>query len=208
MREREALLAEVQADPLAMSPLPPWWVARLQQDHPQSWQGLMAYGQQPAPMTLRVNGQRTTREALHTRWQAAGIASQPVGRQGLQLDKPMDVRQLPGFEAGDCSVQDAAAQLAGELLWDGLLQTSTPRPGAAEHAAWRLLDACAAPGGKTAHLLEAAPSAGRSVQLLALEIEATRIPRIEDNLRRTGLQAQVRCADAGDTTTWLSLIHI
>ena len=202
LREREALLAEVQADPLAMSPLPPWWVARLQQDYPQSWQCLLAYGQQPAPMTLRVNGQRTTREALHTRWQAAGIASQPVGRQGLQLDKPVDVHQLPGFDAGDCSVQDAAAQLAAELLWDGLLQTSTPRTGAAEHAAWRLLDACAAPGGKTAHLLEAAPSAGRPVQLLALEIEATRIPRIEDNLRRTGLQAQVRCADAGDPATW------
>ena len=201
LRERDALLAEVQSDPSASSPLPPWWVARLRRDHPQAWQHLLAHGQHPAPMTLRVNGRHTSREALQARWAAAGIASQPVGRQGLQLDKPVDVHQLPGFDAGDCSVQDAAAQLAAELLWGGLLQTPPP-PVAAAQATWRLLDACAAPGGKTAHLLEAAPSDGRSVQLLALEIEATRIPRMEENLRRIGLPAEVRCADAGNPAAW------
>ncbi len=202
LREREALLGQLQADPSAISPLPPWWMARLQRDHPQVWQHLLEHGQHPAPMTLRVNGRHTSREALHTRWQAAGIASQPVGRQGLQLDKPVDVHQLPGFDAGDCSVQDAAAQLAAELLWDGLLQATPTPSGSAGPAPWRLLDACAAPGGKTAHLLEAAPVDGRSVQLLALEIDATRVPRMEENLRRMGLHAQVRCADAGEPATW------
>ena len=201
LREREALLAEVLADPLAASPLPSWWVQRLQRDYPQGWQTLVAYGQQPAPMTLRVNTRHTSRDALRARWQAAGIASLPVGRQGLQLDKPVDVHQLPGFDAGDCSVQDVAAQLAAELLWDGLLQSALP-PDTTQATAWRVLDACAAPGGKTAHLLEAAPTRGRPVQLLALEIDATRVPRIEDNLRRVGLQAQVRCADAGEPASW------
>lgn len=202
LRERAPLLAAVQADPKVLTPLPPWWVARLQRDHPLAWQSLLQLGQHQAPMTVRVNGRHTTREALQARWHSAGITSQPVGRMGLQLDKPMDVHLLPGFDAGDCSVQDAAAQLAAELLWDGLLQTVTPTSGAADHSAWRLLDACAAPGGKTAHMLEAAPSGGRSVELLALEIDATRMPRIQENLQRIGLQAQVRCADAGEPATW------
>ena len=202
LRERAALLADVQADSTGLSSLPPWWVARLQRDHPTAWPSLVQLGQQPAPMTLRVNGQHTTREALQARWLSAGINSQPVGRSGLQLDKPVDVHELPGFDAGDCSVQDAAAQLAAELLWAGLLQTTPLSAGAADQAAWRLLDACAAPGGKTAHMLEAAPSQARSVQLLALEIEASRLPRIQENLQRIGLQAQVRCADAGAPSTW------
>ena len=202
LRERESLLAQVLTDPLAASPLPPWWVARLQRDHPQSWQTVLEHGQQPAPMTLRVNARHSSREALQARWQAAGIDSRPVGRQGLQLDQPVDVHQLPGFDDGDCSVQDAAAQLAAELMWDGLMHTASMRPDAAARTPWRVLDACAAPGGKTAHLLELVPSDGRAVQLLALEIDATRIPRIQDNLQRMGLQARVECADAGDPSTW------
>ena len=203
VRERDAWIATVVNDPLAMSPLPPWWVARLQRDHPEAWQTLLVQGQQAAPMTLRVNRRHTTREDLQARWQAAGVSSRAVGQEGLQLDKPMDVHDLPGFDAGDCSVQDAAAQLAAQLLWQGLLSTTQPaHESAAQPTAWRLLDACAAPGGKTAHLLEAAPSQGGAVELLALEIDASRLPRIQDNLTRMGLTAQVRCADAGEPATW------
>ena len=201
LREREALLADVRADPEAAWPLPAWWVARLRQDHPQHWQALIQHGQRPAPMTLRVNVRRTTREALQARWQAAGVSSQPVGRHGLRLDQPCDVHRLPGFDEGWCSVQDAAAQLAAELLWSALL-ASPEELSTAGAPAWRVLDACAAPGGKTAHLLEAAPSGAREVALLALEIDPARIPRIEDNLRRMGLQAQVRCADAAKPAGW------
>jgi len=203
LRGRAALLAEVQADPQATWPLPAWWVTRLQQDHPDHWQALIQHGQHPAPMTLRVNLQRMTRHDLQARWQAAGIASQAVGRSGLQLDKPCDVHSLPGFDEGWCSVQDAAAQRAAELLWDALLpagRATEQTPGMA--CEWRLLDACAAPGGKTAHLLEAAPTDDRGVSLLALEIDPTRVPRIEDNLRRMGLQAQVQCADAAQPSVW------
>ena len=205
LRERVVLLADVQADPQAACPLPPWWVARLQRDHPDHWQALIQHGLRAAPMTLRVNVRRTSREALQSRWNAAGLSSQAVGRHGLQLDKPCDVHGLPGFDEGWCSVQDAAAQLAAELLWAALQprgseclgEDASPSP-----QPWRVLDACAAPGGKTAHLLEAAPSAGRGVALLALEIDASRLPRIEDNLRRVGLPAQVRCADAANPSSW------
>ena len=205
LRERASLLAHVQADPQAAWPLPAWWVNRLQQDHPDTWQTLVEQGQLPAPMTLRVNVRQTSRDALRQQWQAAGVASQAVGRHGLQLAQPCDVQGLPGFAAGACSVQDAAAQLAAELMWEGLLRSHSPggMPAAATSARpWRLLDACAAPGGKTAHLLEAAPAPGRDVSLLALEIDANRISRIEDNLNRMGLQAHVQCADAGQPDTW------
>ena len=205
LREREDLLAKVLAHPQAALPLPAWWVARLQQDHPEHWQAVVEHGRHPAPMTLRVNVQRTTRPALQERWLAAGILSRPVGRHGLQLDKPVDVHGLPGFDEGCCSVQDAAAQLAAELLWEGLLNAPDALSNAGvqpQQPAWRLLDACAAPGGKTAHLLEAAPPGGRSVVVQALEIDATRVPRIQDNLRRMGLQADVRCADAGQPSRW------
>jgi 16S rRNA (cytosine967-C5)-methyltransferase len=177
----------------------------LQRDHPDHWQALIQHGLRAAPMTLRVNVRRTSREALQSRWNAAGLSSQAVGRHGLQLDKPCDVHGLPGFDEGWCSVQDAAAQLAAELLWAALQprgseclgEDASPSP-----QPWHVLDACAAPGGKTAHLLEAAPSAGRGVALLALEIDASRLPRIEDNLRRVGLPAQVRCADAANPSSW------
>jgi 16S rRNA (cytosine967-C5)-methyltransferase len=193
LRERAELLAATDSDPLARTNLPSWWLERLQRDHPEHWSALVDQARQPAPMTLRIQTRRTTREALQARWAAMGLTSQAVGRYGLQLTRPVDVRALPGFLEGECSVQDAAAQLAAPLLWDALLDS--PR----RHASgpWRLLDACAAPGGKTAHLLEIAPAGDRPVDLLALEIDAARLPRVQENLQRLGLQARVQCADAG-----------
>lgn len=198
LRERTACLAAIDSDPRASASLPAWWLKRLQRDHPHHWQGLVEHSQHPAPMTLRVNLQRTQRDELQARWQAQGIVSQPVGRQGLQLDHPCDVHALPQFDQGWCSVQDAAAQLAAELMWDALLQG----PLAGRLGPWRLLDACAAPGGKTAHLLEIAPLDGRGVDLLALELDSTRLPRIQDNLERLGLQARLACADAAEPSAW------
>ena len=207
LREREALLSRVQNDPHARWSLPAWWLSRLQQDHPEHWQALAEAGRHPAPMTLRVNHRRTSREALQARWQSAGLQSQAVGQMGLQLAQPCDVRALPGFDEGLCSVQDAAAQLAASLLWERLLADRAPAPTtpadpAVASGPWRLLDACAAPGGKTAHLLEAAPEDGRGVDLLALEVDADRLPRIQENLNRIGLTATVRCADAAEPSRW------
>ena len=189
LREREALLAQTQQDPQALWNHPAWWVERLQHDYPQHWQSLLMQAQQPAPMTLRVNPNRQSVAQYMQRLAQAGLApGKAVGQGGLQLAQAVPVHQLPGFEAGDVSVQDAAAQLAAPLLLQGL---PTDRP-------LRVLDACAAPGGKTGHLLEMRPDA----QVVALEIDAQRCERIHQNLRRLAVQAEVRQADAGEPDSW------
>lgn len=189
LREREALVALTQKDPQARWNHPPWWIERLQQDHPLHWEALLAQAQQQAPMTLRVNRQRLSVAQYQQRLQSAGLApGRPVGEAGLQLAQPMAVQRLPGFDEGDVSVQDAAAQLAAPLLLQGL---RSGRP-------LRLLDACAAPGGKTGHLLELQPDA----EVLALEIDERRCERIHQNLRRLSVQASVRQADAGEPQDW------
>jgi 16S rRNA (cytosine967-C5)-methyltransferase len=114
-----------------------------------------------------------------------------IGPQAVRLAHPCSVHLLPGFAEGDVSVQDAHAQLAARLLL-GLHEQPAP-----DVQGWRVLDACAAPGGKTAHLLELA-----DVRLLALDVDAERTHRVHDNLRRSTLQAQVVVADAGQPDTW------
>lgn len=187
-RERTALMADVMQDPVARYNHPAWWIERLQQDHPAHWQDLLAAAQQAPPLTLRVNRQRSSVAQTLAQLQAMGLAAEPVGVDGLQLRQAVPVHALPGFDEGAVSVQDAAAQLAAPLLLQGL---ALDRP-------WRMLDACAAPGGKTGHLLEMAPQA----RVTALEIDPARTGRIEDNLHRLGLQAEVRTADAGRPADW------
>jgi 16S rRNA (cytosine967-C5)-methyltransferase len=138
-------------------------------------------------MALRVNRRRVARDDYRQTLQDAGLPSQPVGDDGLVLATPQPVERLPGFARGHCSVQDSAAQLAAGLLLGG---DALP-------AGARVLDACAAPGGKTAHLLERA-----ELDLLALDVDARRCERIHDNLRRLGLAAEVQCADAAQTRVW------
>jgi 16S rRNA (cytosine967-C5)-methyltransferase len=188
MREREDLVRRTDADPEAQWNHPRWWVERLQADHPLDWQSLLALAQTPAPMTLRVNTRHQSVAAYQVQLAAMGVSSQAVGAQGLQLGKALPVHHLPGFSAGHVSVQDAAAQLAAPLLMQGM----------DSHAAWRILDACAAPGGKTGHLLELYPNA----QVLALDVDASRCERIHQNLQRLGVQAQVLAADAGKPAAW------
>ena len=189
LREREALVAQTEADPVARWNHPRWWIEQLQHDHPDQWQAILQANQQAAPMTLRVQTQRITREALQARWAQAGLPSQAVGEHGLVLASPRAVHDIPGFDEGLCSVQDAAAQRAAPLLAAAL----QPTPG----RAWRLLDACAAPGGKTAHLLELL-----NAELVALDVDAERCRRIRETLDRLGLQADIRCADAATPEAW------
>ena len=188
MREREALVLRTDTDPQAQWNHPRWWVERLQVDHPYDWQSLLLVAQTPAPMTLRVNTRHHSVAEYQDLLDAMGVSSQAVGAQGLQLSKALPVHQLPGFSAGHVSVQDAAAQLAAPLLMQGM-------DSAAE---WRILDACAAPGGKTGHLLEMYPHA----HVLALDVDASRCERIHQNLQRLGVPAQVLAADAGQPETW------
>ena len=189
LRERETLLTRTQDDPQARWNHPLWWIERLQRDYPQHWTALLEQAQKPAPMTLRVNRQRQSVASYQERLQATGLAAgQAVGASGVQLQQAVAVHQLPGFDGGDVSVQDAAAQLAAPLLLQGL---PAQQP-------LRVLDACAAPGGKTGHLLELRPDA----EVVALEIDASRCERIHQNLRRLSVHAEVRQADASQPQAW------
>jgi 16S rRNA (cytosine967-C5)-methyltransferase len=192
LRERETLVAATDSDPQARWNHPLWWVKRVQAEYPEDWQQLLDMAQQPAPMSLRVDTRHHSVAEYQAKLLAMGLAAKPVGASGLQLERAVPVQQLPGFGLGHVSVQDAAAQVAAPLLLQDL---------EAERA-WRILDACAAPGGKTGHLLACYPNA----QVLALDVDATRCQRIEDNLQRLGEQAQaraqVRAADAAQPAQW------
>ena len=186
LRERAALETAVADSPEAEWNHPGWWVKQLRVAYPQQWQEILRAANVPAPLTLRVNRRRASREQVLAAFQDAGLAAEPVGQAGLVLATPRPVTQLPGFTEGWWSVQDAGAQLAAELL--------APQDG------MRVLDACAAPGGKTAHLLELA-----DIDLLALDADADRLVRVGQNLDRLGLAGEhvrLQAADAADLDTW------
>ena len=187
LREQQALVQATDADPVARWNHPLWWIERLKKDHPQHWQALLHSANQQAPMTLRVNALQTTVAAYLGELAACGIAAQAVGASGIQLGKAVPVTQLPGFASGRVSVQDASAQLAAPLLLGDL---PLPLQG-------RVLDACAAPGGKTGHLLELGLP-----QVSALDVDAGRCERIGQNLARLGLSAEVLVADAARPDLW------
>lgn len=189
LREREALIAQTDTDLTALWNHPAWWVKRLQTDHPQDWQSILQAAQSAAPMTLRVSPEHSTVQAYLQVLEAQGIAAKAVAEFGVQLFKAVPVYQLPGFSEGHVSVQDAAAQLAAPLLLNGLKPS---------HQGLRLLDACAAPGGKTGHLLECHPEA----QVLALDVDPVRCERIQQNLDRLKVKAQIVAADAAQPADW------
>jgi len=188
LRERDALVAQTDHKLQALWNHPQWWIDRLQAEYPQDWQQLLAAAQKPAPMTLRVDRKHHTVAAYQAQLQSLGMGATAVGAFGLQLHKPVPVQRLPGFAQGHVSVQDAAAQLAAPLLLQG---RDAQQP-------WRILDACAAPGGKTGHLLACYPQA----QVLALDVDARRCERIGQNLQRLGVQAQIKAADAAHPALW------
>ncbi|MEY5029487.1 MAG: Ribosomal small subunit methyltransferase [Pseudomonadota bacterium] len=187
VRERADLMAEIASSPEAVWNHPQWWVEHIQRDHPTHAAALLNMAQYAPPMTLRVNLTKTDVPTTLERLQAQGLSAKAVGACGIQLERPVPVNQLPGFAQGEVSVQDAAAQMAAPLLLGG--RTEAPL---------RVLDACAAPGGKTGHLLEWAPHA----QVLALDVDAQRAQKIEQNLQRLQVHAQVRAADAADPASW------
>ena len=194
LREREALVAATEREPVSQWNHPRWWIERLKHDHPRAWQKVLTADNAQAPMTLRVNQRKTSvGEYLHA-LEMAGHPAVAVGASGVQLERARPVRQLPGFDTGDFSVQDAAAQLAAPLLLDGL---AAPAAGVGP---LRVLDACAAPGGKTAHLLGHAGQ--QPIEVTALEVDAARSRRIDETLARLGLAAQVIVADASRPSQW------
>ncbi|WP_345776627.1 16S rRNA (cytosine(967)-C(5))-methyltransferase RsmB [Pseudoxanthomonas sp. PXM02] len=186
-----ALLRRAQREGLPEAPAdalwPAWLRRQVREDWPAEANAIFAASQHEAPLWLRVNSRHGTREAYRQRLHEAGIAAEPVEgmADALVLQTPVAATALPGFTAGDVSVQDGAAQQVADLFAD------LP-PGA------RVLDMCAAPGGKTAHLLERDPS----LQVLALDVDERRLQRVRETLGRVGVEATLRAADAADTAAW------
>ena len=191
MRERDPLLAATERDPVARWNHPRWWIERLRADHPQHWEDILRANNAQAPMTLRVFDRKLPRAKYLETLAAAQMDASPVGQSGVLLHRARPVHEIPGFDDGLVSVQDAAAQLAAPLLLQDL------KTGAGTGTVLRVLDACAAPGGKTAHLLEMA-----DLDVTALDVDPVRCERIHDTLRRIGLQARVVAADALLPSTW------
>lgn len=183
LRRREALLARLPADFSIRQSWPAWWVEVLQKQYPQDWERILTTGNTRPPMTLRVNRRKaSTQDALRLLAEA-GLSATALGETGLLLEKPCPVDKLPGFFEGLVSLQDFGAQQAALLLdvKDGM----------------RVLDACSAPGGKTAHLLELA-----DIDLQALDSDAGRLRKVADNLDRLGLHACLKAADAATPADW------
>jgi 16S rRNA (cytosine967-C5)-methyltransferase len=183
LRQQESLQLAMKADAEAGLRHPRWWIDRVRKNSPRDWAAILEAGNQHPPMSLRINRRRANRDAVAEALGAAGHATRPLGDWALHMETPAPVAGLPGFAEGLFSIQDWGAQQAAPLL--------DVQPG------MRVLDACAAPGGKTAHLLELV-----DCDLLALDSDAARAARISTNLERLGLVANVKTGDARRPRDW------
>ena len=188
-----ALLRRAQRDGLpeadASAAWPRWLLDRLQHDRPGQVEAIVRASAEAGPLWLRVNRRLATPEGVLARLAESRIEAvqEPACPDGLRIDSPVPVSALPGFADGELSVQDGSAQLVADAL--------APAPGA------RVLDACAAPGGKAAHMLER----DRALRLLALDMDARRLDRVRATLARLALDdgnVRLRAADAADVSTW------
>ncbi|HMA11627.1 MAG TPA: 16S rRNA (cytosine(967)-C(5))-methyltransferase RsmB, partial [Steroidobacteraceae bacterium] len=185
LRERVALVARVDSDPATAAAHPRWLHDLLRESHPTRLSQLIAANNESPAMVLRVNTLRTTRDDMLRRLAEQGVAAAAgLAETSIVLEQVSDIAAVPGFDDGLVSVQDAGAQRAAELL--------DASPG------HRVLDACAAPGGKACHLLERTPG----IDLTALDIDAPRLERVQQNLTRLGLSAHTVAGDAADPAWW------
>jgi 16S rRNA (cytosine967-C5)-methyltransferase len=182
LRQRAALLPQLLLDDATRLNVPPWWLQRLQRDHPQDWERALACSARPPPLVLRVNRRRCDVERYLSLLSEQAVGASRVGAHAVRLHRPCPVERIPGFSEGMVSVQDAGAQLAGPWLQVG--------------DNMRVLDACAAPGGKTGHLAELS-----NAHIDAVELDSQRAEQVGDNLRRLGLadpRIRILIADASD----------
>ena len=188
LREQDSVLAEADEHMDAHWLHPDWLIERVRADWPDDWEALLDAGSRQAPMWLRVNLQRTDRDTWMEQLSASGAAkaaTHPELDAALVLDQAVGVTQLPGFLSGQVSVQDAASQFAAPLLH--------AKPG------MRVLDACAAPGGKATHILECCPDIA---ELVAVDQSLPRLERMQENLDRLGLRATITRGDAANPEGW------
>ncbi|TFW24851.1 16S rRNA (cytosine(967)-C(5))-methyltransferase RsmB [Duganella callida] len=183
LRERRDLLATALLQPVAKWNYPQWWIDAAKAAWPQDWQAVLSSGNQAPPLTLRINSRKTSMAQYLATLAGAGMAASQIGPYAVRLDKAVGVQLIPGFAEGVVSVQDAGAQLAAPLLdvRDGM----------------RVLDACAAPGGKTCHILELA-----DVDVTALDADPKRLARVGENLERLQLTADLKAAEAQTAGWW------
>jgi 16S rRNA (cytosine967-C5)-methyltransferase len=186
-REGNELLASIDGDIALRTSHPRWFVAAIRKDFPSTFESVLDANNARPPFWLRVNRLHTKGSDYQQRLEAEGIsvAASLFDAEALLLERAVDVDALPGFRDGDVSVQDAAAQLAARLV--------APQPGE------RVLDACAAPGGKTCHLLELQP---QLAELVAIDVASSRLERVQQNLSRLGLQAHLVEGDAEHPERW------
>lgn len=183
LRQREDLLARASAGEEGRHSHPQWWIDKLRQQYAADWEDMLDANNQHPPMTLRVNRRRATADGYLDQLKQQGLAARGMGDGAIMLDHPVGVDKLPGFAEGLVSVQDAGAQQAARLLdvAEGM----------------RVLDACAAPGGKAAHLLETA-----RLDLTALDNDPERLLKIRQTLQRLGLEANCVTGDAAQPESW------
>lgn len=183
LRERETLLAHALKQDEARYNLPDWWLNYLKKHYPQHWHNIVTVMTQHPPMTLRINRRYTDAEQYLAKLTASGIAAKILDTHSIMLQQAIAVQRLPDFAAGHVSVQDFGAQQAVPML--------NPQNGE------RILDACAAPGGKTGHILE-----WSDCDVTALDIDPLRLKRVQDNLQRLQQRAHLHCADAKELHLW------
>jgi 16S rRNA (cytosine967-C5)-methyltransferase len=183
IRQKDQLNAKLNQSEVAMYSYPQWWINKLKAQYPNHWQSMLEIGNQHPPMTLRVNTQKISIDEYMQLLRRQDIEAVELGEQAIVLTKPVAVEKIPGFTAGIVSVQDYGAQMAAPLL---AMQNNK-----------RVLDACCAPGGKTGHILELA-----EVTLTALDNDENRLLRVQSNLDRLGLQAQLLVGDASSNSWW------
>lgn len=190
LRERHLLVAQLQAeDPVARYQHPRWWIDKVRRDWPTHATALLEAANVQPPMTLRVNARHGDATSYAEQLAHIGITAKIAGSHALVLDQAVPVHRLPGFDQGHVSVQDLSAQLAAPLL---LGEGADALPVGA-----RVLDACAAPGGKTAHLLEL-----QTLDLLALDVDRERLVKVAQTLARQNLHATLQAGDAAEPTPW------
>lgn len=183
LRRQTEIAKTIAQSELAKYSYPQWWIARLKKQYPQQWQAILEVGNAHPPMTLRVNQRQTKTATYLTLLARHGIEAEQIGPQAIMLKQAQSVHEIVGFDDGVVSVQDYGAQLTASLLD---LQTGQ-----------RVLDACAAPGGKTSHILETA-----DVDLTAIDHDAERLDKVSSNLDRLGLTATLAVGDASNTKDW------
>lgn len=183
LRRRTVLLANAEQDEVAHYCHPPWWIARLKKELPEDWEAVLMAGNTHPPMSLRVNQRHPSAAGVPDALREAEIVTHAVEPGALRIEHAVPVGRLPGFSEGAVSVQDAGAQFAAH--WLKVCNGE------------RVLDACAAPGGKAAHLLESA-----DIALTAIDVDKTRLASVDSNLRRLGLQADLKAADVRCVEDW------